>query len=287
MAEHADLLAGRMPAAASARAGVRRARRFPRPRSTPGALWLTLVFALVVPSAAEASAYFEAAGATPSLVSYWRLDDEQSSSTAVDTEGRNHGTYSGGVTKVVSGLVPNSPANTGADFDGATGRIDIPDSNSLDISSAITIEACVRPAALGPANGTIVRKEGAYLLRAVGTRAVFRLWINGAIQDLRVDDMFAVGRTDCFAATYDRATMRLYRNGVQVGSRAQSGAIAVNSKAAVIGGYDGSNQLFGGVIDEVALFNTAIGATAIRDRYDIGQTASRTPGLHGAQTHPF
>jgi hypothetical protein len=286
MAQHAELRAGRMPTAASARTGVRHARRFPKLRPTPGVLWLALVFALVVPAAAEASAYFEAASATPSLVSYWRLGEEQTSSTAVDTEERNHGTYNGGVTKVASGLVPNS-ANTGADFDGATGRVDIPDSNTLDISSAITIEACVRPAALGPASGTIIRKEGAYLLRAVGTTAVFRLWVNGTIQELRVDDAFAVGRTDCLAATYDRATMRLYRNGVQIGSRAQSGPIVVNSKAAVIGGYGGSNQLFSGVIDEVALFNAALGATEIRDRYDIGQTASRTPGFHGAQTHPF
>ena len=48
------------------------------------------------------------------------------------------------------------------------------------------------------------------------------------------------------AATYDAATLRLYVNGVQVSSRAQTGAIAVSTNPLQIGGDTIYGQYFQG-----------------------------------------
>ena len=48
------------------------------------------------------------------------------------------------------------------------------------------------------------------------------------------------------AATYDGATMRLYVNGVQVASRAQTGAIATSTNPLQIGGDSIYGQYFAG-----------------------------------------
>jgi chitodextrinase len=66
------------------------------------------------------------------------------------------------------------------------------------------------------------------------------------------------------AATYDRATMRLYVNGVQVASRAQTGAIATSTNPLQIGGDSIYGQYFAGRIDEVRIYNRALSAAEIQ-----------------------
>src|SRR5207247_6816835 len=66
------------------------------------------------------------------------------------------------------------------------------------------------------------------------------------------------------AATYDGATIRLYVNGVQVASRAQTGAIATSTNPLQIGGDSLYGQYFAGRIDEVRLYNRALSAAQIQ-----------------------
>src|SRR5439155_11542233 len=66
------------------------------------------------------------------------------------------------------------------------------------------------------------------------------------------------------AATYDGATMRLYVNGVQVASRAQTGAIATSTNPLQIGGDSLYGQYFAGRIDEVRIYNRALSAAEIQ-----------------------
>jgi len=66
------------------------------------------------------------------------------------------------------------------------------------------------------------------------------------------------------AATYDGVMMRLYVNGVQVASRAQTGAIATSTNALQIGGDTIYGQYFAGRIDEVRIYNRALSAAQIQ-----------------------
>ena len=71
------------------------------------------------------------------------------------------------------------------------------------------------------------------------------------------------------AATYDAATLRLYVNGVQVSSRAQTGAIAVSTNPLQIGGDTIYGQYFQGKIDEVRIYNRALTGTEIQGDMNI------------------
>ena len=66
------------------------------------------------------------------------------------------------------------------------------------------------------------------------------------------------------AGTYDGVTLRFYVNGVQVSSRAQTGAIATSTNPLQIGGDSIFGQYFFGKIDEVRVYNRALSATEIQ-----------------------
>jgi hypothetical protein len=60
------------------------------------------------------------------------------------------------------------------------------------------------------------------------------------------------------AATYDGTTQRLFVNGVQVGSRAQTGTLEISANPLRIGGNTvWANEYFQGLIDEVRVYNRA------------------------------
>lgn len=67
----------------------------------------------------------------------------------------------------------------------------------------------------------------------------------------------------CFS-DYDGATIRLYVNGVQVASRAQTGVIATSTNPLQIGGDSIYGQYFAGRIDEVRVYNRALSVAEIQ-----------------------
>jgi len=66
------------------------------------------------------------------------------------------------------------------------------------------------------------------------------------------------------AATYDATTLRLYLNGVQVGSTPRTGALATSTNPLTIGGDPIYGQYFTGLIDEVRVYSTALSASQIQ-----------------------
>jgi hypothetical protein len=66
------------------------------------------------------------------------------------------------------------------------------------------------------------------------------------------------------AATYDGVTVRLYVNGVQAGSKAQTGAISTSANPLQIGGDALYGQYFSGRIDEVRVYRVALSQAEIQ-----------------------
>jgi hypothetical protein len=66
------------------------------------------------------------------------------------------------------------------------------------------------------------------------------------------------------AATYDGSTLRLFVNGVQVASKAQTGNLAASSNPLQIGGDSIYGQYFAGRIDEVRVYRTALSQVEIQ-----------------------
>ena len=66
------------------------------------------------------------------------------------------------------------------------------------------------------------------------------------------------------ATTYDGVTLNLFVNGVQVGSRAVSGAIVASAGVLRIGGNSVWGQYFRGRIDEVRIYSRPLGIAEIQ-----------------------
>ena len=60
------------------------------------------------------------------------------------------------------------------------------------------------------------------------------------------------------AVTFGAGTLRLYVNGVQVGTQAVSGTLRTSADALTIGGNGVWSEWFAGLIDEVRIYNRAL-----------------------------
>jgi hypothetical protein len=145
----------------------------------------------------------------------------------------------------------------------------VPDSASLDLTTGMTLEAWVNPTAVGSLWRTVVLKERSgdliyslYAGNAKGKAAtdVF----TGVNTELTGTANTALNAWTHLAATYDGTTQRLYVNGVQVASKAVSGALTTSNGALRIGGNSVWGEYFAGLIDEVRIYNKALTAAQIQ-----------------------
>jgi hypothetical protein len=202
--------------------------------------------------------------ASSNLVAAWGFD-ETSGTTAADASGRNNvGTLSG-------------PAWTTAgkfggalSFDGINDWVTVADADVLDLTTAMTIEAWVRPSALGSLWRTVMLKEQPksliYALYAGDNRGrpVADVFTN-VDRDVGGSTASTPNTWTHLAATYDGANLRLYVNGVQNASRAVTGAIRVSTGALRFGGNSSWNdEWFAGQIDEARIYNRALSAAEIQ-----------------------
>lgn len=209
---------------------------------------------------------------TSSLVAHLTFD-EASGTQASDMSGRgNNG--------VISGAARVSGVSGGAlQFDGVNDWVTIADEASLDLDSAFTLEAWVRPTASG-AWRTVVLKEGSgfssYELYAnnpdVSAPASFFTPVSGTPRSVMGTGALPTNTWTHLAATYDGVNMRLYVNGAQVRSVARSGAIRTSNGALRIGGNQTwGGEYFAGAIDEVRVYNRALSLA------EIGADMNSTP----------
>ena len=217
----------------------------------------------LVPARAQGStAYRDAVLSERGLVSYWRADERKGASRALDSKGANRGAYRNRPQLHVAGLVRTS-ANTAARYDGENDSIRVPDDRSLDLRSAFTLEAWVKPRSLRR-SATIVRKDRAYLLKAEGRSVRLTFWDRaGRRRTLVARRRLAAGRRHHVVGTYRAGKLRLYVDGRRV-ARSRLRArfkLRTSARPLTIGSYGG--QAFAGVIDETAVYRTALRGAAV------------------------
>ncbi len=132
----------------------------------------------------------------------------------------------------------------------------------------MTLEAWVNPSVVSNAWQDVIYKgnDNYYLEGTSGNGGVPAMGGTFGGSDVALNGTGALPANTWthLAATYDGTTMRLYVNGVQVASQAQTGAIATSTNPLQIGGDSLYGQFFQGTIDEVRIYNVALTAAQIQ-----------------------
>src|SRR3954470_19192301 len=158
----------------------------------------------------------------------------------------------------------------------------VADSSSLDLTSGMTLEAWVKPAAVASDWSTVVLKERpgglAYSLYAFdGSGKPPAAYIDRSGTDYAAKGTAALplNAWSFLTGTYDGTNVRLYLNGTLVATKATSGGITASNSPLRIGGNSVWGEWFNGLIDEVRVYNTALTAAQIRG--DMTQVAPPGP----------
>jgi hypothetical protein len=198
--------------------------------------------------------------------------NETSGTTVTDASGNNNTGTISGATRTTVGKFGGALV-----FNGTTARVTINDAPSLRLTTGITLEAWVFPTATLKGWRAIVDKnvDGYYLMASSdqGNPAGGGTFTAGN-QNTFGPSTLAVNVWTHLAATFDGVTVRLYVNGVQVASQAQTTPLTPTTGTLQIGA-DSYGEFFAGRIDEVRVYNRALSQGEIQT--DMNTTVGGTP----------
>jgi hypothetical protein len=231
---------------------------------------MTLVVALALMAALA-----PAAGAA-GLVGQWRFD-EGSGGAAADSSGNGNAGALAGSTQWVAGKHGGALR-----FDGGGGQMRVAKASVLEPAGAITAQAWVRSAAspgrfryvvAKGANSCIAASYGLYS----GDDGGLAFYVSSALGfDYTVSSSAGVAPWDgawhLATGTFDGTVVRLYLDGVQVGSGVPRlsgiGYGMTSTDDVFVGHYDGcGDHDFGGDIDDVKIFDRALTASEVKAQY--------------------
>ena len=216
---------------------------------------------------AEVSATIVAPPVPSGLVAAYGFD-EASGTAVTDSSGTGNAGTITGATRSASGRYGGALS-----FDGLNDLVSIADSNSLDLTTGMTLEAWVRPVAVTNWRTVLLKERPggfSYALYAgtdTGRPGGF-LDIGGE-RSTRGTAALPLNTWTHVAATYDGANLRFFVNGTQTGVLTSTGAIPATTGQLRIGGNSVWSEWFRGLIDEVRVYNRALTAVEIqadRDR---------------------
>jgi hypothetical protein len=203
--------------------------------------------------------------------SYWRFG-EASGTTASDDMAANAGTYSNVLLGQPGALAGDS--NTAASFDGMRSYMSVPESTSLNMSSAVTVEFWAKRRTISNSYQVLVGKPGDgqsqnenYALWLSTSNKYIAYFGNGtsyvAVQTPAISDT----NWHYVVATDDGSTVKIYLDGVLKQSAPTSLRLTPNGLPLNIGRANNNRYFFNGWLDEVALYPSALSGTTIQSHY--------------------
>ena len=208
---------------------------------------------IVVPSSNQTYiAEFAATGAQ-GLVAGYGFEEGSGTTTADASANGNTGTISG-ATWTAAGRYGNALS-----FDGSSSLVTVNDAPSLDLTTALTLEAWVNPSTVSSAWRDIIYKANDVIyFEGTSTQSGVPAWGGTFGSPLYGTSSLPVNTWSHLAATYDGTTMRLYVDAVEVASRPQTGLVQTSNNPLTIGGDNVYGQHWAGMIDEVRIYNRAL-----------------------------
>lgn len=209
---------------------------------------------------------------------FWRLDDSNGATAEDATTNNLDGTYKNGVSLGASGI--SGSTGTAVRLDGVDDHIEVPNSAALN-PSAITAEAWVKSTgATWNTYGWVVAKRDQYTMHPwPGSRRIsFYVFIAGAWYWAEFTPASIQGWHH-YVGTYSSGSLRLYIDGALVASNGVSGSISAGSgKKLYLGAdLDGGVRYGAGDLDEIAIYDHALGASAVLDHYNTGSAQACPP----------
>ena len=188
------------------------------------------------------------------------------------TSNQNNPTSSGSMTSgdQVTGKIDGS-----VDFDGADDFISMPNSESLQFTNSLTIEAWIRVNSFGSGSDVDI-----ILRKGEGNPNDYQLAVNDQKLALMIEENDGGGLNSSASlstltwyyvvGTWDGATRKVYIDGLENGSGSKSGSIVPDSRAIYVGGRSGTD-LSNGIIDEVRASDTSRNEAWIKASYESGR----------------
>jgi glucose/arabinose dehydrogenase len=163
----------------------------------------------------------------------------------------------------LSGPVWNTGGKFGGalSFDGINDWVTVADANSIDLTTALTLEAWVKPKVVGTFDSVMVKEkagDAVYDLYATSStkRPVVEL---GGLGVYQPSGTLAASAWTHIAATYDGSVARLFVNGTQVAARTGVPTVPVSTGALRIGGNNvWAGEWFDGLLDEIRVYRRAL-----------------------------
>jgi glucose/arabinose dehydrogenase len=198
------------------------------------------------------------------LVAGWSFDEGTGLAAGDSSGNRNDGVLGGGVAWTAAGRYGGALT-----FDGVNDWVTVADSASLDLAGPMTMTAWVRPTTVGPWRQVLLKESatglsyGLYATNASANRPNGHFSIGGADREVAGTSAIATNTWTHLAVTYDRSSMRLYVNGTLVRTVSRTGNVALSDGPLRIGGNAVWGEWFAGQIDDVRVYNRALGATEV------------------------
>jgi len=211
-------------------------------------------------------------GADPDL--YWRLG-ETAGNTALDAgQLGNTGTYSGAVSKGATALIAGS-SNTAGAFNGGTVSSDKqfvnPTTYSLEAWFSTTTTAGGKIIGFGNRQNGLSTNYDRHVYMQDDGRLVFGTW-TGSTNVITTSSAYNDGEGHYVVAMQSSAGMKLYVDGALVGTNPQTGAQDYSGYWRI--GSDptwgSSSPAFDGILDEIAVYPTALEPSVIGEHYALG-----------------
>jgi hypothetical protein len=208
--------------------------------------------------------------------SYWKLD-EAAGTSAADSAGSVTGTYTNGPTlNQASGV---KDANAAVGFDGSNDFITAGDNYDFAGTAAMTVELWLKPTAATTSYRRVISKEA-----AGGWDLYMEASSGGSPNAISFERSDAAGVSDYVGIstalpttswtyvvyTYDGTNMRFYIDGVLRQTTASSRSVQNHANPLTIGRYSSGVDYFGGLLDEVAIYSSALSGTQVAEHFAAG-----------------